>query len=107
VKGFWKGFRTTKTSAPVRLKKHVIILYFSDKDPKSNQIKSDLRSISIRYPSVVVKAIDIEKDPLKPSRHKILSAPTVILLKDGREVERMSGDGGKLLLEHMFRKAGS
>ena len=106
MRHFWKGF-TTKTSAPVRLKKHVIVLYFSPDDPKSSKVRKELRDVSKRYPSVSVKVIDIKKNPLKPARHKILSAPTVILLRDGREVERMSQDGGALLLEHLFRKAGS
>lgn len=107
MRSFWKGFRTTKTSAPVRLKKHVIILYFSKDDSKSEQARTDLRRVSMRYPSVKVKVIDVKKDPLKPARHKISSAPTIILLRDGREVDRMSADGGQLLLEHLFRKAQS
>ena len=105
MKHFWRGFASTKTSAPVRLRKHVIVLYFSPEDPKSGKARSDLGNVSNRYPSVVVKTIDIKKNPLKPSRHNILSTPTIILLKDGREIDRMSGDGGTLLLEHLFRKA--
>ena len=105
MKHFWKGFASTKTSAPVRLRKHVIVLYFASEDSKSSNAREDLKKVSKRYPSVAVKSIDINKDPMKPPRHKILSAPTIILLKDGREIDRMSGDGGTLLLEHLFRKA--
>ena len=106
MKHFWKGFHhTTKSAAPVRFKKHVIVLYYSKEDPKSMSFRSGVHNLSIKYPSVAVKVVDIHRDPLKPARHDIRSAPTAILLKDGREVDRVSADDGTALLGMLFRKA--
>lgn len=101
---FWTGFNSSKSAAPVQFKKHVIILYWSPDDAKAEKAKAGVKKLSFKYPNISVKVINIKKDPLKPLRHKILSSPTVLLLKDGREIDRMEGDSDTLL-EHLFRKA--
>ena len=105
MKHFWKGFHATKSAAPVRFKKHVIVLYWSPEDPRSSTFRAGVQNLSIRHPSVSVKVIDVSKNPLKPSQHKVLSVPTAILLRDGREVDRVNVDDGATLLETLFRKA--
>lgn len=105
MKHFWKGFKKSKSSPPVRYRKFVIILYWRPDDGKSLKIKHNLKKLSLKYPSVAVKIVNIKKDLLKPARHKVLSAPTILLLKDGREVERLSEGDGVGLLEQLFRKA--
>jgi thioredoxin-like negative regulator of GroEL len=105
MRQFWRGFNKSKSSPPVRHKKHVIILYFDPEMQKSLDAKGNLRKLSLKYPSVAVKIVNIKKDPLKPMRHKVLSAPTVLLLKDGREVDRLLKEDGVGLLEQLFRKA--
>lgn len=105
MKHFWKGFQSTKSAAPVRFKKHVIILYWDPKDPLSTTYRNGIRSQAIRHPSVSIKVVELGKDPTKASKHNILSTPTVVLLKDGREVDRISGADGTALLSMLFRKA--
>lgn len=105
MKTFWKGFSTSKSSPPVRFKKHVIILYWSSDDDKSKKLRENFGKLSLKYPTVVVKTVNIKKDPLKPLRHKVMAAPTVLLLKDGREVDRLTSEDGSALLEYLFRKA--
>jgi thioredoxin-like negative regulator of GroEL len=105
MKPFWKGFNASKASPPVRYKKHVIILYWSPDDKDGVKVRDSFNKLSIRYPTVAVKTVNINKDPLKPARHKVLASPTIILLKDGREVERVTSKDGILLLEYLFRKA--
>ena len=105
MKHFWKGFHTTKSAAPVRFKKHVIILFWSDHDAASEDFRNGVRNQSVRHPSVSVKTIDVSKDPTKASKHGVVSTPTVILLKDGREVDRLSKDEGTGLMSMLFRKA--
>lgn len=107
MKSFWKGFNSPDSSSPVRFKKHVIILYWSSDDDKSKKLKENFGKLSLKYPTVVVKTVNIKKDPLKPLRHKVLEAPTILLLKDGREVDRLTAEDGSALLEYMFRKAHS
>jgi len=105
MRHFWTGFEATKSAAPVRFKKHVIVLYWSSSDKKGEDAKKTFHNLSIRHPSVVVKTIDIKKDPTSPLKHKVLELPTVILLKDGREIERLNMGNESSLLEHLFRKA--
>jgi len=107
MKPFWKGFEASKSSPPVRYRKHVIILYWSPEDKESERVKAVFKRMSFKYPTVSIKTVNIKKDPLKPQRHKVLASPTIILLKDGREVERLSDKDGSALLEHLFRKAHS
>lgn len=107
MKTFWKGFGKTKSSPPVRFKKHVIILYWSSDNDKSKKVKDEFGRMAHKYPSVMIKTVNIKRDPLKPLRHKVMAAPTIILLKDGREVDRVTADDGAALLEYLFRKAHS
>lgn len=102
---FWKGFEATKTAAPVRFKKHVIILYWTSEDRKSQDAKDAFRKISIKHPTVAIRTVDVKKDPTSPLKHKVLELPTVVLLKDGREIDRLNLGKEMSLLEHLFRKA--
>lgn len=105
MKHFWKGFHITKSAAPVRFKKHVIVLYWSPDNHNSPSVLRGVKSLSIRHPSVSVKIVDLSKAPLDAKAHNILTAPTVVLLRDGREVDRISDGDGMTFLESMFRKA--
>lgn len=105
MKHFWTGFEATKSAAPIRFKKHVIVLYWSSEDLSGKQAKSAFHKISIKHPSVAIKAIDVKKDPTIPLKHKVLDFPTVVLLKDGREIDRLNLGKEASLLEHLFRKA--
>jgi thioredoxin-like negative regulator of GroEL len=102
---FWQGFRN-KTSAAVQFKKHVLVLYWEKSDARSEQAKGTMGRLAKRYPTVRVKLIEVRKDPLKPVRHGVSAFPTVVLLKDGREVDRLAAEtDGATLLEQLFRKA--
>lgn len=105
MRHFWKGFEVSKTAAPVRFKKHVIVLYWSPGDPEGERTKDSVRKLSLKYPSVAIKTVNVSKDPSKPLGHHVHSLPTVLLLKDGREVERVLGSDGITLLEKLFKKA--
>jgi thioredoxin-like negative regulator of GroEL len=105
MRHFWKGFHTTKSAAPVRFKKHVIVLYWSPDNHNSPTVLKGVKNLSVRHPSVSVKIVDLSKTPLDAKAHNILTAPTVVLLRDGREVDRVSGGESTALLEGLFRKA--
>jgi hypothetical protein len=103
MRHFWQGFQK-KTGAPVQFKKHVIMVFCEPEDRESDSIKSSVKRFSSKYPSVKVKIINIKKDATKPMRHMIIKSPTILLLKDGREVERVSKNSDTLL-EELFRRA--
>lgn len=105
MKHFWTGFEATKSAAPVRFKKHVVVLYWSSSDSRGEDAKKAFNKLAIRHPSVAVKIVDTQKDKTIPVKHKVLELPTVVLLKDGREIDRLSMGKESSLLEHLFRKA--
>jgi len=83
-------------------KKHVLLVFWDKNNRKDLQGK--LGSLKIRFPTIKVKVIEFEKDWRRPIQHKISQLPTVILLKDGIEVDRIE-DNDNTILELLFRKA--
>lgn len=105
MKHFWHGFQGKKAQG-IEFKKHVIMVFFSPDDEKSLGAKNKVQRLSHKYPSVKVKVVNVKKDPTRPSKHKVSDLPTIVLLKDGREVDRILQEkGSDALLEHLFRKA--
>lgn len=104
MKHFWQGFQN-KTASQVQFKKHVIVLFWEPGDA-GDALKESVQKLSFKYPSVKVKVINVRKDPTRPARHRIDTFPTVLLLKNGREVDRLSQrKTSPTLLEQLFRKA--
>lgn len=75
----------------------------TNKDGSSME-KDRIRKISHRFPKVGIKVVDIHKDPVKPTRFGVSEYPTMVLLKDGREVTRAT-KAGDTVIEQLFRKA--
>lgn len=101
MRHFWHGFQ--KGASQVSFKRHVIILYW--RPGEEGTLRSGVKQLSSRFPSVKVKVVNATKDPVKLERHRVLKLPTVLLLKDGREVDRVEGGGSPTLLEALFRRA--
>lgn len=103
MKPFWRGFETKQGSAAtVSFKRHVIVLYWSD---ENRSVRDLMGKIRLRHPTVKVKIINGEKESEKLGPHNITQLPTVLLLKDGREVDRITGRPSETLIEKFFRKA--
>jgi hypothetical protein len=94
-----------KTAAPVEFKKHVIMLFWDSSEGASETARGNVRRLSKKYPSVKVRLVEVRRDPQKPQKHNVTRFPTIVLLKSGREVERLAGEDGVTLLEQLFRKA--
>lgn len=52
-----------------------------------------------------IAKIDIDKHQLPPSTHNVTSIPTIILFKDGKEVQRVVGVRDKETLKKMINAA--
>lgn len=104
MRHFWHGFEG-KVAAQVQFKKHVIVLYWEPGSEASTAMKSTLHRMALKYPTVLVKLVNVKKDPTKPAQHHVAKFPTVLLLREGREVDRLSDERGTSLLEQLFRKA--
>ena len=102
MKLFWRGFETSeRKGAPVSFKRHVIVFYWSNDHQDVKKMVSNAR---MRHPTVKVKSINGLKGGGVTS-HEVTKFPTILLLKDGREVDRITGKPSKTLLEKLFRVA--
>jgi len=54
---------------------------------------------------VVVAKMDIDANPATPGKYNVMSIPTTILFKDGKEVGRQIGFSGKQAFEDLMKKA--
>lgn len=98
---FWHGFKSAKRIPAY--KKHVIVLFWN---PSSDAtLKDRFTELRFKYPSVKVKVVDICKDPLHGERFGVKKSPAIILLKEGREVDRVGERDGGTLTELLFNKA--
>lgn len=106
MRHFWQGF-ADKQASKVSFKKHVIVLYWqpSAEGKTLDAAVTAVKRLSFKYPSVKVKIVNVLKDPAKPTKHGVREFPTVLLLKDGREVDRVAAKTSPTLLEQLFRKA--
>jgi len=87
----------------MQFKRHAILLYCKG-EKEGDGVRALLKRLSKRYPSVKVKIIDAGKEGDKAAKHNVDTYPTVLLLKDGREVDRATSVDSALLTE-FFRKA--
>ncbi len=53
---------------------------------------------------IVVGKLDVDANGSTAAKYGVMSIPTVIMFKDGKEVERKVGFGGKGMYEEMIKK---
>jgi thioredoxin 1 len=54
---------------------------------------------------VKIGKLNVDENQKKPAELGVMSIPTVIIFKDGKEVEKKIGFGGKVGYEEMIKKA--
>jgi len=52
--------------------------------------------------SLDVAALDVDANPVAASRHAVLSLPTLILFRDGREIARLTGTPSERKIRRML-----
>ncbi len=67
-------------------------------------LEPNLKKMEAEFPSINIKHIDVDEYPKLAKEYKIRSVPTVILLKDGQEVKRVSGASLIAPLRKAFRE---
>ena len=55
------------------------------------KISPFLHPLSQRYPQIGFGRIDISTSPVVPSEHEVLSIPSLIVFRDGKEASRLTG----------------
>lgn len=64
-----------------------------------------LEELSEEYKSKVeIMKMDVDANPQTPSRYGVMSIPTTILFKNGQEIGRQVGFGGKQSFEELLKK---
>jgi len=53
---------------------------------------------------VLVMKLDVDANPVEPQKYGVMSIPTTILFKDGKEVGRQVGFAGKKGFEELMQK---
>ena len=96
---FWRGFN--KQASSIGFKKHVILIFTSTGDRYNVSILKKLRD---KNPTIKFKTIYGEKDPEALRKHSVAKLPTFILLKNGREIDRIESNN-YTILEDFVRKA--
>jgi len=60
--------------------------------------------VSGEFPTVDCRSVDVDEEPGMAKKFSVRSVPTVILLKDGREVQRIVGLARLEPLRRAFRE---
>ena len=55
-------------------------------------LEKTMKKIQQEFPAVKYLHVDIDEDPLQTKNYKIRSVPTTVLLKNGKEINRIVGN---------------
>lgn len=55
---------------------------------------------------VLVAKIDVDQNPTTAGKYGVMSIPTTVLFKDGKEIGRVVGFSGKQSFEELMKKGG-
>ncbi len=101
-------------------------IYFSDSDFEEKVLKADkpvlvdfyadwcgpckmaapiIEELAGEYDGkVAIGKLDVDVNQQTAMRFGVMSIPTVIMFKDGKEVDRQVGFGGRVMYENMIKK---
>ena len=64
-----------------------------------------LEELSEQHSNIIFAKMDVDKNPTTPQKFGVMSIPTTILFKDGKEVGRTTGFAGKKPFEDLILKS--
>ncbi len=74
--------------------------FYADWCPPCQQMKPVFEELEKDFEGKVgFRKIDVDKSPAEAAKFKVLSIPTFVILKDGKEVDRKVGAVGKEVLK--------
>ena len=71
----------------------VIIDFWAPWCVPCEKVSPIVEALAAEYPALRVRALDVDAHPVAAARHAVLSLPTLILFRDGAEVERLLAAG--------------
>jgi thioredoxin 1 len=60
--------------------------------PPCKALEPGFKKMAVEFPDIRFLSVDIDDDPHQAKDHRIRAVPTVILFRDGHEVDRLVGD---------------
>jgi len=99
MREYWRGFN--KQASKIGFKKHVILVFTLREDQVSASVLKNLRS---KHPTIKFKSIYGDGNPESLKKHSVIKLPTFILLKNGREIDRIESSN-YTILDDFVRKA--
>lgn len=64
-----------------------------------------MNEIQTKYPSVSFQNIDIDENESETAKYGVRSVPTVVFVREGREVNRLVGLQSKLMYENVISES--
>ncbi len=93
------GEKVLKSSLPV------LVDFYADWCGPCRMAAPIIDELSETYKDkVLIGKLNVDNDPGTASSYGVMSIPTVIMFKDGKEVERKVGFGGRSSYEEMIKK---
>jgi thioredoxin 1 len=89
----------------IKSDKPVLVDFFAEWCGPCKMAAPVIEELSEEYEDdVVVGKLDVDNNQESAMKFGVMSIPTVIMFKDGKEVERKVGFGGKQMYEEMIKK---
>lgn len=91
----------------LKTEKPVLVDFFADWCGPCKLAAPVLDELASQYvDKVTILKLDVDKNPSVAERHGVMSIPTTVLFKDGKEVGRQIGFAGKQKFIELLEKAG-
>ncbi|MDI6733827.1 MAG: thioredoxin domain-containing protein [Planctomycetota bacterium] len=72
--------------------KLILALFKSEWCHSCDRVLPEIKEVSLKYPDKIdFREIDISKQPEVSTKYEILSIPTLLVIKNGQVIERVTG----------------
>lgn len=84
----------------------VLVDFFATWCPPCKLAEPVLEELSNTYSGKIeIVKLDVDKNPVNSQKYGVMSIPTTVLFKDGKEMDRQVGFSGKNKFEELIKKA--
>lgn len=98
---------TNESEISLNDSKFVAIKFFASWCGPCKVMDPSLKKLETEFSDVKFLAVDIDELPAIAAKYKIMSVPTIVLLKSSKEVERVKGMQALPALRNTFAKIAS